>query len=215
MSIRDKILALLGKTVENGCTEEEAMAAAAKAKELMEKYGEQVMAEPYEIHLQNAYANSLEMHIIERLTPGVSAYCRVSPIYAPYKAGMQFFGPESATVFAEWLLPSLLDFVLRATEEHMKEYPRGLGIGDTKREKLSFAIGCAHRISERMRAEAGPWDNRTHLAKYEELKGGKLKKGHMRSTNVKNSAIEAGKVAGDGARWDRPVNAGGEVRRLT
>lgn len=34
-----RIRALLMKTVDNGCTEEEAMAAAAKAGELMDRYG--------------------------------------------------------------------------------------------------------------------------------------------------------------------------------
>lgn len=214
-NMRSKIMALLGKTVENGCTEEEAMAAAAKAKELIEKYGEGVLEEAFETHFFEAFANSLEQHIVEELVFGICAYCRVSPVRGAHNAGMSFFGPESATVFAEWLVPSLVNFVMRATEEHMKTYPRGLGIGDTKREKKSFAVGCARRIADRMKAQSQPWDFRTYLIKYQELKGIKLGKGKPHQLGrVKHGGMAAGAAAAEHARWDRPLNGGGGVRRI-
>lgn len=213
MNLRNVIDALRAKTVDNGCTEDEAMAAALKVRELLAKHGEPT--EELESWTQEAFANSLEMHILTNLWSGICDYCRVSALAGPHKSGLQFIGPESGVVFAEWLAPTLLGYVLRATEEHMKGYPRGKGIGDTKREKLSFAIGCAARISQRMSAESEPWDRKKWLVAWAEKKGIKIVKGKANGAAIKSSAMDAGRAAAEGARWDRPVNGGGEVRRLS
>lgn len=214
MSIHDKIQALMAKTVENGCTENEAMAAAAKVKELMAKYGDEIGQE-LEGLVVKYYANSLEMEIMSRMWEGICRYCRVSVLRTLHKDGLEFIGPKSGTIFAEWLNKTLLDFVLRETAAHMKGYARGKGIGDTKREKLSFAIGCAERINVRLKEASEQWEVRTYLKPWADKRGIVLVKGSRKNVNLNHGGMAAGAAAGDGARWDRPVEgSGGEVRML-
>lgn len=215
VNIADKIKALMAKTVSNGCTEDEALAAAAKVKELLEKYKVE-LGDVLESYTAEWYSTSLETRVAERLGQAVCRYCRVSALKAPYETGVVFIGPKSGVIFAEWLVPTLVDYVMRATEDHMKSYARGLGIGDTKREKRSFAIGCAARIAERLNEAAGEWNTGTYLVPWAEKNNLKIVKGKAGSTgSLKNSALTSGRQAGDGARFDCPLEGGAEIRRLS
>jgi len=222
-----KVRALLAKTVENGCTEAEAMAALAKARELMDEYdltdtdlafgGEEVKAEE---------RNVADRHRIrDYLATAVGTFCQCKAWSGMTYEHVTFCGLDSDTVFAHWLLDTLADFVDRALQDYLRSTWRP-GMPSVRRtETNGFVIGCCSRIVQRLR-ELAPRPPRTSTGrdlvvarnalierKLNEL-GLRLRRVRGGSKRTNNDAFAAGRRKGDAAQFNRPINEGGPVQRI-
>lgn len=144
-SIAFKIKALLTKTTQAGCSEAEAMMAAHKAKELLDKY--QIDLSELDLREEGTDETEVQMSAISRdLSGSVAAYCEVKSWRDDYKH--HYLGLKSDVFFAEWLLLALTSFVQRKTLDYslntVKIY---------QNDVAEFQIGCAKRIRERLQAE--------------------------------------------------------------
>lgn len=224
------VKALLAKTVANGATEEEALSAAYKARELMQKY--QLTMADIDVKKEGAahveregFANSPEMQVILILYPVLGKFteCRAWQNHGGYK--VNFVGMASDVMFAEWLLDMLCEFVARNTKEYMKDYPRG-NIGATKRAKVSFMIGCAERIRERLYEEIErrpPPVTGTGLVvvkdalikdKMNEM-GIHLRPGKGRLPPTDPLSVLMGRQKGNEANWNKPMSDSSKKERLS
>jgi hypothetical protein len=231
-----RIRALLAKTVDKGCTEQEAMAAAAKAKELMDKYqldlSEAELEEEGFVRSTADRAERRRFNVQEWIAGAVAAYTdtkcwrTISEIGYRSKYRYVFFGLKSDVEFANWLLKALEAFTWQKADEY------GIASGNSDyHSKRDFAMACANRISARLRAEAEARKTKNtarastgkslvvvkhQLIEHEFNKLGlRLRGGSSRSYSgygVEGSSA-AGRAAGDHATFGRPMNGGrGTVR---
>jgi hypothetical protein len=223
------VKALLAKTLANGCTEEEALTAAYKARELMAKY--QLTMADIDVKKEGAahveregFANSPEMHVIITLYPviGKFAECRAWQNQGGYK--VNFVGMASDVMFCEWLLDMLCEFVYRNAKEYMKIYPRG-NIGATKRAKVSFMIGCAERIRDRMYEEIAkrpkPIPGTGLVVVKDALitekmnaMGIHLRPGKSKPPPTDPLSVYMGNLKGNEANWNKPMGDASKKERL-
>lgn len=214
-AIAARIRALLAKTVATGATEAEAMTAAEKARELMEKYrieAGDLDKEPIRVETPEQRRGAL---IRANLMAGVGRFCQVMA-YRGADDNFRFVGREGDVVFATWLLDALEAFVSRRTLDHVASLG-GMSRGARDRALQSFTLGACARISERLR-EASPAVSRGEaraIAEYLKGQGIAIVTQKRRgSTTVDRDSFDAGRSAGDGAQFNRPVNAGQPVRRI-
>jgi hypothetical protein len=240
--IANKVRALLAKTTDKGCTEAEAMAAAIKAKALMDEYqinlsefdlesegfirGKAEKAQPYRFNVQDYLAGAI----------GAFTDCKVWCTFAA--SGLRrsdkrqvFFGLKSDVEFANWLLVALECFVWQNANEFETEHR--IKFGPTAGGyylKRDFARGCVARINERLReavksrTPAVMGDGRAlvvvkHALVEREFNklGMTLGKASARTFNRGNAppdAYSAGRAAGDRASFGRPVAGKGETLKL-
>jgi len=224
----DKVRALLAKTVENGCTEEEALAALAKARAMIDAYEisdqELALTKNEKAILRKEPKGSRDPHGIKSgLARAVAKFtdCRV------WRDGeaLTFCGLRPDTHFATWLLDHLTTFVQAELTTHL--------IGDVslnasnRRAVINgFVIGCTGRITERLVAlcesSAPVTSNARALVvvktgaiadKMKEM-GIHLGKTRRREQYYNPAAREAGRSAGDRASFGRPIAGAGAVLRI-
>lgn len=211
----DKVRAILSKTMEAGCTEEEAMTALAKGRELMATY---------EIDEAELDAADQEKATIFRTSPsdpyeikyflakyvGKFTRCRV---WAGKDRVVTFAGLESDVVFATWLLETLQRFVMRALRAYQQE--RSIKkMTNSNYTSASFVQGCTQRISQKLDKLAPKEVTENALVTAELARNGiVLAKRRASNREVHMDSHKAGSKAGDSARFDRPVGSGG-VRRI-
>lgn len=211
----ERVKAILAKTIANGCTEGEAMAALAKAKELMATYDineKELDAFSKEKTTTFATENRDPYEIKRNLCVNVGKFTRCKA-YRDRAEVINFAGKESDIVFAAWLLDTLQRFVMRELRAYQKKLITEKGIGHSNNlTSASFVAGCAHRINEKLK-ELAPLD----WAKTQELivseLGMQLTKSRRCSRNLSKKDAAAGFKAGEHARFDRPVETGG-VKRI-
>jgi hypothetical protein len=158
--IAARIRALLQKTVENGCTEDEAIAAAAKAAEMLERYNLSVD----EVEMRaSPFARHNETHddaVGQRLWKVASAIADLTGArYWVGRAGMApeitFFGFEHEVEVAKYLL----HICARAMRDHEGRLNRELGLltlAVRRRRIAPFLDGMADRLYQRIRALIPP-----------------------------------------------------------
>ncbi|HZV20453.1 MAG TPA: DUF2786 domain-containing protein [Hyphomicrobiales bacterium] len=127
--IAAKIRALLAKTRENGCTEQEALEAAAKAAELMQEY--QISLSDAEL-LEDGFVESF---LRSKPKADMEAYTLIGSAIAmltgtkciqqtEFETGLKsyyFFGLQQDADFATWLCHSLGDFILAGCTRYILE----------------------------------------------------------------------------------------------
>lgn len=212
----ERIKAILAKTMANGCTGGEAMAALAKARELMATYeiNEKELQEFDREKTTTFKTENRDPYEIKRnLCVNVGKFTRCKA-YRDRENVINFAGKESDIVFASWLLDTLQMFVMRELRAYQRKLITEKGIGHSNNlTSASFVAGCAYRINEKLK-ELAPLD----WAKTQELivseLGMQLTKSRSRSRNLSEKDAAAGYKVGEHARFDRPVEAGGTVRRL-
>jgi len=212
----ERIKAILAKTMANGCTEAEAMAALAKARELMATYEideKELDAFSKEKTTTFATENRDPYEIKRNLCVNVGKFTRCKA-YRDRAEVINFAGKESDIVFAAWLLDTLQMFVMRELRAYQKKLITEKGISHSNNlTSASFVAGCAHRINEKLK-ELAPLD----WAKTQELivseLGMQLTKSRGRSRNLSEKDAKAGYKAGEHARFDRPVGSDGKGRLL-
>jgi hypothetical protein len=214
----EKVKAILAKTMDNGCTEEEAMAALAKAKELMATY-ELTEADIEASEQEQAIYHKTDMRdpydIKERLYTAVGNFTRCKGVNGRKKNyGISFAGLESDVIFATWLLDTLQRFIMRALRDFQKE--RAVKrIPNSNYTSASFVVGCQERIKEKLEALTMkmPAKNQEIIAAVLAQNGVVLRKYNVRGIEIDRNAYGKGHAAGNSARFDRPVEQGG-IKRL-
>ncbi len=207
-----KIKALLAKTTEAGCTEEEAMAAAHKAHELLAKY--QLNLSELDLREEGTdEASVIYDDVTHALCSAVAAYCEVKVWSESFKT-IKFLGLQSDAFFAEWLMLALSAFVKRKGLDFSLESTKKIYQSDI----VEFRAGCSNRICKRLRDEVE--ERKRNAVTGRELM---IVKGHLISEawakknlnlspgrssyrgNAASAAYQAGVAAGDQARFARPV----------
>jgi hypothetical protein len=157
-----KLRALLAKTTEAGCTEEEALSAASLARRLMDDYNvaHADLAEPdpwadmafdWSSPFKGRKPRKHGWHLRREIGLTIAKYCDVKARLNSSEARIKFFGHESDVMFAGWLLESLDAFGVRAW--NLFEAAQALSDAPFTADRESFLLAFATRINERLLAE--------------------------------------------------------------
>jgi len=208
----EKVRAILSKTMDNGCTESEAMAALAKASELMATYDisdADISAVAHEKATIFKTADTDFYEIKKNLCVNVGRFTNCKAFTDRDKV-INFAGKENDIVFATWLLDTLRRFVMRALRQYQADRAKKR-LGNSNWTSVSFVVGCAKRINEKLK-ELAP----VNWAKTQELivkeLNMSLTKSRGRGKEINQYAAQSGYKAGNSARFDRPVGNGGTLR---
>lgn len=224
-----KIKSLLAKTVEQGCSEDEAMLAMSKAHELLEKY--QLDLSDLDIREEGTEHITTKLtQIMNDLAVRVGQYCEVKVWkHSDKKANsLHFVGITTDAQFAEWLILALADYVSKQQLNFMFNAEGGF---TTALEDASFTQGCVHRINERLKAEVQkrelnrqfmnsngrdlvPLKNQMIQEKLKSMGIVLHSTKKKQRTYVDPNAYHAGMKAGDGVGFHRPVSSEDRSVRL-
>jgi hypothetical protein len=224
----EKIRGLLAKTLDNGCTESEAMAALDKARAMMDAYAvsesELNLTKEEKAILRREPPGTKDSHRIKwRLTYAVAQFCGCRAWRE--NRVLVFCGLPSDAQFATWLLDTLTAFVQDEIVKHLIEVDPSK---EDRREVINgFVLGCADRITQRLselceRSTADATSNAKALvvvkgqaiqAKLDEL-GIRLCAGGGSCGAFDDSSYQAGRAAGDRASFGRPVSGRNATLRL-
>jgi hypothetical protein len=233
-SLITKIQALMAKTVENGCTEEEAFAALDKARALMDAYevsdDELKLSKEEQAVLRSEPKGTQDPNGIKSgLAKAVADFteCRVWYSHKGEK-GLTFCGMQSDARFATWLLDYLTIFVQGELANHLtgKGY---YGTRERNNIKGSFVAGCTSRISERLRSlikhseQVVTGNSRALVVVKKQAVAAKMEAanihlGRSRSSTkfiTDSSSYHAGRAAGNNASFGRPVSGSNATLRLS
>jgi Protein of unknown function (DUF2786) len=223
--MHDKIRALLSKTTANGCTQEEELAALAKARALMDAY------EVTEADLQLAKDEGIIMrkgsaddpHDIKFwMSSAVAQFCECKA-WRDSDEKLVFMGTPSDARFATWLTDHLASFVLAELASHLMG---DIAVGATRRQVINgFVVGITGRISERLRelckpAPAASANSRELVVVKQTLIKAKLDELGIRfrtSSSCRQQdagSFTAGRSAGDRASFGRPVSGRAGALRI-
>jgi hypothetical protein len=227
----DKIRALLSKTTENGCTEEEELAALAKVRALMDAYEvtekDLQLTKDQAAILREEPPGTKDPHGIKfGLSDAVGEFtdCQAWRNHRSKGGGLVFCGLPADARFATWLLDHLTNFV----QAELANYLMGnVAIGMPRRRAINgFVIGITERISDRLiklskPAPAATTNSRALVvAKDQAIKSRMDKLGiklRSRSGSEKQhdtSSLKAGRSAGDRASFGRPVSGRAGALRI-
>jgi hypothetical protein len=147
------VRALLAKTTENGATEAEAMSAAEKARELMDRYQLEIGAAAVEaegahkVVLKRSHVKTLT--IKERLAASVASFADVKCWLHKATDELTFFGLKSDAELAAWLIVSLEQFVATGALAYIASQPFMEARVRWEAEK-AYMLGAVGRINERL-----------------------------------------------------------------
>ncbi len=154
--VKARIKALAEKTVSNGCTEAEAMAAAEMVGRLLERYALSMA----EIDVREERCVQIEITLggkqrrpIDGCVPAIARFCdcKVWLSRGADGVGYTFFGFEPDTAMAGYLL-QVIDRAMRSESALFKHgLTRAKGAG-LRKASTSFEHGMANRIAERLEA---------------------------------------------------------------
>jgi hypothetical protein len=237
---REKVLAtikaLLAKTVEAGATEAEEMAAAEKARELIDKYQLDLGAE--ELKREGFVQRTIKLEHLEfafarRITRGINAFCEVKTWTDTYTSGYSLFvlGLASDADLAAYLVRSLTTFAMGGANIHIAAQRKmAIALGSpmtaaTSRDaNRSYLLGCAERINSRLCEMAAErkakavkprssralvtLDKKALISAEMERCGIRLQAGSALTGASDGSSFAAGSAHGAKATLGRPVGGG-------
>jgi Protein of unknown function (DUF2786) len=231
-SVLNKIRALLAKTMENGCSEAEAMAALGKAQAMRDAYAvteaELNLTKEEKAILRREPPGTKDPHRIKWFLVGaVSKFCscRCWRQRRDEGGGLVFCGLPADAQFATWLLDTLAAFVQGELYNFLMEDEPS---NEERREAIrGFVFGCCERISDRLselcqQSTTLATSNAKALvvvkdaaiqAKLDEL-GISLCSGSVSCGAWDYSSYQAGKAAGDRASFGRPVSGRNATLRI-
>jgi uncharacterized protein DUF2786 len=236
--VKARIRALAAKTVERGCSEAEAMAAAAKVGELLDVYGlsmsEVELREEACVQRRAAFAGPART-ALRWIYPALLRFCECRG-WTDGRQDFVLFGLEPDVQMAEWLL----HVVARALANEEARYRAGPAYA-ARREApqavlRSFRYGFADRLSKRLdeladaratamaerRAAAGGGSASTALVVAKERKldeafrglGVRLRTTYSSATVRDRGAFRSGAEAGGRVGLEWPVGAGPGARGI-
>jgi hypothetical protein len=228
--IKEKIKALLSKTVANGCTEAEMMSALAMAQAMMDAHeitDADIREAKDEAAMQHTEApETTDSHNIKwQLCHAVGKFCNVQ-LYRQRSKTLAAIGMKSDVDQAMWLLDTIADFVFEELYRHLIDDLSPPG--ERRTVTRVFVEACCWRISDRLRelvsqTEAARTSNGRELVV---VKGAAIKAYmkdhdiHLRmcsgggGRNDNEGARAAGRAAGERASFGRPVSGAGGTLRL-
>lgn len=223
-TIARRVRALLAKTVENGATEAEAIAAAAKARQLLDEHRLsqadcEIEAEPIDDVLIER-PNDLKLAAVDYCLTGIDAYCGVKTWFS--KRGgvrkVRCIGLRNDVDMAVYLYKMLASTIASEGARFARANP-----GGGRRVKASFQVGMAARIDDRLHEMAKALNPVAKTASGTALVvvkdrvvndafarlGIHLSGRWTGGISVKDGAsYNAGRAAGDRVNLSRPVNSG-------
>ena len=235
-----RIRALQSKTVENGCTENEALAAAEMASRLMEEYEvdfseEDVAAEDVtavDVETGLGRRGHRRQHDVKWVAVAVSRFCQVRAITSRTDDGrlaIRFMGLREDVTWAEWLMAMLRGAMERAWRDYRRD---NVLWTHPATARANFMYSMTLRINERLdeitnaRKRAAVTEGRAlvvvkdaAVARWLVARGLKASlgagsvKGHSRMRDD-SAASAAGREAGNNVGFGRPVSGGAAVRRI-
>lgn len=227
-----RIRALLAKTVDKGCSEHEAMSAALKARELLERY--QLELSDVELEAEGVIQDTAEraeqrkINVQWEIGGAVADFCEVRVWYQSSPDGGKrictFHGLRSDVDFARWLVKALETFVWQQADAYALHEP-----GRSARRE--FVLSCCERIRERLQLETDlrrlrsatvPTTGRSVAVSKKGIVEREFQKLRIRirggggfgCCGGGSDAAAAGRAAGGRAGFGRPVNGGGGVRAI-
>jgi hypothetical protein len=227
----DKIKALLSKTTENGATEQEELAALAKARAWMDAHvvteAELQLTKEELAILREEAPGTADPHGIKfALSYGVAKYtdCTIWRNHKSKGGGLVACGLPADAQFATWLLDHLTRFV----KAELVNYLMGnVATGMTRRRAISgFVIGITDRIGERLielckPAPAASANSRALVVVKQQVVKAKIKELgiHLGSCGGSQKqhdtgSRDAGRSAGDRASFGRPVSGRAGTLRI-
>lgn len=220
-----RIRALLAKTVDNGCTEAEAIAAADLAKKLMDEY--QLGLSDLEIEQEGVSQERPDRqrsfyNLQSRIANAVARFCECKVWLE--RGHVVYFGLSSDAEFAKWLTAALESFCWMKADEYLKANKRpGQSAAQSVKERTTFLLGCAVRLVERLNAESEAREktrsastgrslvvvkNAIVTREFAKL-GFRLRKQSRREqVGGSRASFQAGMNAANGAGFGRPINGG-------
>jgi len=231
-SLLSKIRALLAKTMEAGCTEEEAMAALAKAQAMIAAYevtdAELKLTKEEKAILRSEPPGTKDPHQIKwNLLHAVSKFCNCESWRERRRngGGIVFVGPPADVQFATWLLDHLAAFVEAETVNFLMETEPS---NEDRRSAIrGFVAGCTERISYRLEelceqtAAAANSNAKALVVVKDQAVQAKLKELDIRIhlscggyVEHDPSSYHAGTAAGDRASFGCPVSGCNATLRL-
>jgi hypothetical protein len=229
--VKARIKALTEKTVANGCTEAEALAAAEMVGRLLERYALSMA----EIEVRTTGCVQVEVPLagrrrrpIDSALPAIARFCdcKVWRAHAAEGGSYVFFGFPADAALARYLY-AVVEHAMQgelALFRHRSPWLAGVGL---RRASASFQHGMAVRVSERleaMRAErevavaAGRSDGRALMvvkqaAVAEAFRAAKVRLVAGRAQMVRlDGAFREGRLAGERVNLNRPLPAEGRAR---
>lgn len=214
-----RVQALLSKTIENGCTEGEALSALTKARELMAAHdvadtdlefgGETVTQE-------NRYREDWH-RFRQSIALGVGAFCSCQVWRQPVDQ-IVFCGLQSDAIFAHWLLDTLADNAERNLSDYLAATWTRYATPKRRREVASFVTGFCNRLNERLK-DLAPASTALTVRKNELVRaavdGMRFKSRRGRYLAIDDDAIRAGQAAGNSAQFNKPVEgSSGPIKLL-
>jgi hypothetical protein len=222
----DKIRALLSKTTENGCTEEEYLAALAKARALMDAYeiteADLQLTKEEGVVLRKEMTGTDPHHIKWSMSRAVGEFCDCRA-WRDRDGKLVFLGLASDTQFATLLLDHLAGFVLTELTDHLLG---DTAIGVPRRKVINgFVDGVTRRISERLRELCKPPAAATSNSRALVVIKQTLIKAKMDELGIKlrtctssrqqdEDSFAAGRSAGERASFGRPVSGRAATLRI-
>ena len=232
-NILSKIRAMMAKTVENGCTEAEAMAALSMAQAMMDAY-EVTEADLNEVKTESAIKDTMNdmrdpHHIRAHICVAISRFTHTKVWRNEFKSQKfkyNFVGLRSDVDFAMWLTETLTMFVQKELKNYIWDNGyTSLPPAEKRVVTNGFVFGACNRISTRLNElvmAATTSNNKNALVlvtnaliekKMGEL-GLNLKQPRNRTSRSDHDAYKAGKAAGDRASFGRPVNGSGSIKMI-
>jgi hypothetical protein len=224
----NKIRALLSKRTENGCTQEEELAALAKARALMDAYevteADLQLVKEEGVIMRKEGRGAKDPHGIKfALSRAVGEFCDCKA-WRNREEGLVFLGLASDVQFGTWLLDHLTSFVLTELTKHLM---RDVAINAQRRQVINgFVDGVTWRISERLRELCKPpatasANSRALVVTKQGMIKAKMKELDIRLRSCGGSSRQhdegsfaAGRSAGDRASFGRPISGRAGTLRI-
>lgn len=227
-----RIRALAAKTVDNGCTEAEAMSAAAMMGKLMDKYG--IASSETEIRDEKCLTGihggeRKKRHESQWVSAAVGKYCSCRVWYRTGTGHVCFFGLPSDVEVATYLMRVIEGAMDRAFKVYKRDpyFPKG---ESSRRVRNTFMNGFARRVNQRLaemlaarEGEAPKTTTGTSLVvvknavvaeQYAAL-GLRLRStSNSRAMSYSTAAHAAGEKAGDRVHLGGAIRGGAESRRI-
>jgi len=229
-AIARRIRALLNRTEENGCTEAEALAAAEKARALMDAH--RLSQSDVEIEAEPIADEWIERGTEYRLTPAdkclwaIDHYCGVKTWYqfkenrrGAWARHVRLLGLKSDVEMAVYLYRLIERAIETESERYNRRYGPTATPHGTLRRNTSFRVGMANRIASRLKAMADALEATTvtgsgtalvvvrgHVVDAALDRLGIRFSGSLSGPRARDrDAYDAGHAAGDRVNLSRPV----------
>lgn len=230
--ILQKIRALAAKTVENGASEAEALAAANKVNALLEQYNltlTEALLGRQACETKTINAGRSNFHAVEYTLIAIAEFCDCRTWFSKGSARCyNFFGLPSDVMMAEYLY----DHIRRAIDFETEEYKQSLlyqidypGAPSRRTRTTTFQKAMATRIAKRLKemkeARANPTvAGRSIVAakalklhkEFEEL-GLEFRKKSSPSSSIDQFSYMAGQQAGNELNLNRPIENNSSERK--